>query len=106
MPYYTPAQINAETAVCAQARRSATVLVKQRARAYAKRPMTLETLCPGLAAASPGTMLTLAKQLFEKEQQSPRRWLGFGGEVTVLNAKAALLLARTRRRAKVRFPAT
>ena len=52
MSYRTHAQINAETALCAQARRSAAFLVKQRARAYAKRPMTLETLCPGLATAS------------------------------------------------------
>jgi hypothetical protein len=105
MSYRTHAQINAETALCAQARRSAAFLVKQRARAYAKRPMTLETLCPGLATASSPTMLALAKHLFETERRTPRRWFGFGGGVPILNAKAALLLARARRRAKVRFPA-
>ena len=105
MQNHTPAKVNAETALYAQARSSAVCLVKQRARAYAKRPLTLENVCPGLAAAAPETMLAMAKHLFETERQTPRRWFGFGGEVPILNAKAVMLLARTRRRAQLRFPA-
>jgi hypothetical protein len=40
MQNLTPAEINAETALYAQARSSAASLVKQRARAYATRPLT------------------------------------------------------------------
>ena len=66
----------------------------------------METLCPGLAAASSGPMLALAKQLFEMERQTPRRWFGFGGEVPIINAKAVLLLARARRRAEAQAERT
>jgi hypothetical protein len=60
--------------------------------------MTLENVFPGLAAATPETMVAVAKQLIETERQAPRRWFGCGGEVPILNAKAVLLLARARRR--------
>jgi len=113
MPYPSPAQdtvqinsqdqintpFNIEAAFSAQATRTIAFLVKQRARAYAKHPMTLETISPGLGAAGPETMIALAKLLIETETRTPRRWFGFGGEIPVLNAKAVLLFARTRRRA-------
>ena len=99
MPNHLPAQVNAEAALHAQAMRTAVFLIKHRARAYAKRPMTLETIFPGLAAAAPETMVAVAKHLIESERQAPRRWFGFGGEVPILNAKAVLLYARARRRA-------
>ena len=99
MPNSSHAQINAETALGAQATRTVVFLIKHRARAYAKRPMTLETVIPGLAAAAPETMVAVAKQLIETERQAPRRWFSFGGEVPILNAKALLLYARARRRA-------
>jgi hypothetical protein len=51
------AQANAEAALRAQAMRTAVFLIKHRARAYAKRPMTLETISPGLTAAAPDTWL-------------------------------------------------
>jgi hypothetical protein len=91
------AQINAEVALRAQAKRTIVSLIKQRARAYAKRPMTLENVLPGLAAASPETMIAVAAHLIETERRAPRRWFGFGGEVPILNAKAVLLLARALR---------
>jgi hypothetical protein len=93
------AQANAEAALQTQAMRTAVFLIKHRARTYAKRPMTLETIFPGLAAAAPDTMVAVAKQLIEMERQAPRRWFGFGGEVPILNAKAILLLGRALRRA-------
>ena len=77
-------------ALRAQARRTAVFLIKDRARAYARRPMTLETISPGLAAAAPDTMVAVAKHLIETARQAPRRWFGFGGEVPILNAKAVL----------------
>ena len=60
--------------------------------------MALEPLYPGLACASDATLIAVAKHLVERESRSPRRWFGFGGEVSLVNAKAALLLGRARRR--------
>ncbi|GEM_PF-1585911 len=99
MPNSTPAQLAAQTALRAQAKRTALALIKHRARAYAKCPMTLENVFPGLAAAEPETMIAAARHLIEKEKQMPQRWFGFGGEVLILNARAVLLLGRARRRA-------
>ncbi|WP_158810099.1 hypothetical protein [Beijerinckia sp. L45] len=72
--------------------------IKTRARLYAKRPMALEPLYPGLACASGATLVAVASHLVERESRSPRRWFGFGGEVSLVNAKAALLLGRANRR--------
>lgn len=96
-----PPSFNAllEAALHAQARRLAAYLVKHRARAYSRRPMTLETLCPGLSCAAPDSMIAIAKDLLARERQTPRRWFGFGGETPALNAHAVLLLGRTLRRA-------
>ena len=94
MPNHSPAQVKAETALHAQAIRTAIFLIKNRARAYANRPLTLENVIPGLAAAAPETMVAMAKHLIDEETQAPRRWFGFGGEVPLLNAKAVLLYAR------------
>lgn len=76
--------------------------IKGRARLYAKRPATLEALYPGLASASATTLVAVASHLVEREERNPRRWFGFGGEVTLLDARAALLLGRVRRRAEAR----
>ena len=85
-------------ALRAQARRTAAYLMKARARDYARRPMLMEILYPGLAAADPAVLIAVAEHLLRREQQSPRRWFGFGGEINALNARAALLLGRTLRR--------
>jgi hypothetical protein len=92
-----PASQEAAEAIAAQARRIAAHLVKCRARDYARRPMRLETLYPGLAAARPEALIAVAEHLLEIERLNPRRWFGFGGEVKALNAKAALLLGRALR---------
>jgi hypothetical protein len=89
---------DAAEALRAQARRTAAHMVKGRARDYARRPMQLEILYPGLAVADPKTLIAVATHLLGKEREEPRRWFGFGGEVSALNAKAALLLGRTLRR--------
>jgi hypothetical protein len=94
-----PVEFNAAEAFAAQARRTATHRVKCRARDYARPPMALEVLYPGLAAAKPETLIAVAQHLLETERKNPRRWFSFGGEVKALNAKAALLLGRAMRRA-------
>ncbi|HLH11856.1 MAG TPA: hypothetical protein VKV77_08260 [Methylovirgula sp.] len=91
-----------DQAIGAQARRTAAHMVKCRARDYARRPMTLENLYPGLAAARPDVMIAIAEHLLESERANPRRWFGFGGEVGALNAKAVQLLGRALRRIEAR----
>ncbi len=83
----------------AAAHRAACHLVKTRARHYARRPMMLETLHPGLSTAPARTLVAIAEHLVDREARSPRRWFGFGGEVNLVNARAALLLGRALRRA-------
>lgn len=81
------------------ARRAIPHLIKTRARHYGRRPLSLETVYPGLSAASPDTLLAIGEHLVERETMSARRWFGFGGEVGLLNARAVLLLGRAQRRA-------
>lgn len=98
-----PAEAAAFAAIDAQARRSAAHLIKQRARAFAIRPIELEALYPGLAVATPGRLIAIAEHLLETARTSRQRWFGFGGEVTALNAKAALLYGRVLRRSVTRL---
>ncbi len=97
-----PAEAAAFAAIGAQARRSAAHVIKQRARAFALRPIELETLYPGLAVATPGKLIAIAEHLLERARTGRQRWFGFGGEVTALNAKAALLYGRALRRSVAR----
>lgn len=92
------AEDRALEAIRAQAHRSSMHCLKQRARIFAVEPMALESLYPGLAAAAPQSMIAIAEHLLERERHAPSRRFGFGGEVTALNAKAALLCGRTLRR--------
>jgi hypothetical protein len=92
------AQAHVEAGLRAQARRTAVGVIKDRARAYAKRPVTLESVFPGLSAAAPETIIGVATHLIAVEKNAPRRWFGSGGEVPILNAKAVLLSARALRR--------
>src|ERR1700732_5239263 len=98
MPNRPLARANVEAALRTQATRTAVDLIKDRARAYTKRPMTLENVFPGLWAATPETKIAVAKHLIATERNAPRRWLGFGGGVHILNAKGVLLSARALRR--------
>ncbi len=84
-------------ALHAQARRTAAYMLKRRARDYARQPMQLEILYPGLAVATPDVLIAVAAHLLKNERKNPRRWFGFGGEIGALNAKAAMLLGRTLR---------
>ncbi len=92
-------------ALHAQARRTVAFMLKRRARDYARRPMQLEILYPGLAAAPPDVLIAVAAHLLKNERENPRRWFGFGGEISTLNVKAAMLLGRTLRRHTLRWNA-
>ena len=81
------------------ARRTVASTIKARARRYARHPQALDALFPGLASVTPVTLIAVAEHLVERESHSPRRWFGFGGDVSLLNARAALLLGRALRRA-------
>lgn len=83
----------------AAARRCVAHSIKARARRYGRQPQALDALFPGLGQAPPDTLVAVATHLVEREAGSPRRWFGFGGEVTLINARAALLLGRALRRA-------
>jgi len=85
----------------AAARRAACQAVKSRARAYARRPLSLEAVFPDLAMARAPTMIAIAEHLLESAGP-PARWFGFGGEVNPINARAVLLLGRTLRRTEGR----
>jgi hypothetical protein len=73
MPNRPPVRANVEAALRAQATRTPVDLIKDRARAYAKRPMTLENVFPGLSAAAPVTKIAVAKHLIAAERNAPRR---------------------------------
>lgn len=77
-------------------------LVKDRARAFLRRPSSLDLVFPGLSVATADTMIAVARRLLETERQTLRRWFGFGGEIPALNARAVLVVARARRRAEGR----
>lgn len=93
MEYTNPSDMRAAAV------RAASHMVKMRARHYVRRPMTLDSLHPGLSMATPATLVAIAEHLVEREARSPRRWFGFGGEVGLVNARAALLLGRALRKA-------
>ena len=88
------------------ARRAVCHTVKTRARQYLRHPARLEALYPGLSLAPAATLVAVAEHLVERERASPRRWFGFGGEVGLTNARAALVLGRALRRAADREHAT
>ena len=93
-----PAYLSTTLEFATPARRAVAHMIKMRARHYARRPMALEALHPGLSNADAVALVAVAAFLVERETRSPRRWFGFGGEVNLVNARAALLLGRTRRR--------
>jgi hypothetical protein len=95
----TPSVAQAEAALRSQAQRTKINLTKSRARAYAKAPLTLENISPGLSCAQPDAMIAVGEHLLRMERQRPRRWFGFGGETPAINAQAVRLFGRLLRRA-------
>ena len=71
-------------------------MIKRRARAYARRPLDLDTDCVRPSGASPEALIAAGAALLRAEATAPPRWFGFGGEVGALNARALVLLGRAR----------
>src|SRR5262249_38296425 len=102
MPQTAGAKASIEDILRAQAVRTAAALIKNRARTYAKSPILLDTVSRGLSAATPDTIIAVEKNLILMKRNLPRRWFGAGGEIPLINAKAALLYGRARCRAASR----
>lgn len=81
--------------VTAKARKTGVELIKLAARRYMLAPSLLDSLCAGLSYLSPAAMVNATKTLFAHElKYRPRRWFGFGGEIPIINRKAACIYAR------------
>ena len=87
-----------EAALTGVAVRLVTRLVKARSIYFWQYPAFLDSIAPGLCRASPEEIIAAARRVIERERLLPRRWLGLGGEVPLINARAAELLGRLRRR--------
>ncbi len=104
MPTRTPpAETQLAAAFRSQADRTARYLVKCRARTYAKRPIDLDAIVPGLSTALPEALMAAGANLLQSERHAPRRWFGFGAEAPIINARALILLGRTLRRSGPRL---
>ena len=87
-----------EAAFASRARRTVALLVKRRARDYARQPRMLGILAPGLETANGAVMISTARELLAIERATLRRFAGFGGDVQSINARAVGLLGRALRR--------
>ncbi len=96
--HLSSARADLVAAFWSQAHLTSLHLIKHRARTYAERPLDLDAIAPGLSGAAPETLISFAADLLCVETATSRRWFGFGGEVALLNARALMLLGRTRRR--------
>jgi hypothetical protein len=64
----TITQDTVEARLRTQAIRTAAILIKQRARVYARHPVALEAVCPGLSAAGPEELAAVARQHLAAEE--------------------------------------
>ena len=67
--------------------------IERRVAAYRARPSELDMIEPGLSNRSPADLAARIVALLNGETAAPRRWFGFGGEVTTINLQAALRYA-------------
>lgn len=63
--------------------------IAARAAEFAATPKWLATLRPGLTAAAPAEMIAMIDDEIARELARPRRRIGFGGEVPMINLRAA-----------------
>jgi len=82
----------------AQAGRSARAIIKDRARAYAIKPRTLDSIAEGLFTCSPRDLVLALKAINAVATMRGQRWMGIGGEIMAINLKGARLYARWSRR--------
>jgi hypothetical protein len=64
-------------------------IVEMRACKFAQRPALLENIDPGLSGLAPRKMAARVIVLIDGEFAAPRRGMGFGGEIPLLNLNAA-----------------
>lgn len=85
-------------ALASQARRTAALLIKRRARDYLAHPRMLEILASGLSMASGAAMIATAQELLTAERATRRRFAGLFAEPPAINYRAVWLLGRAMRR--------
>lgn len=90
----TPAMRAACAAFEAKVAETVDSLIEARAGKFAQRPILLDVLDPGLSARSPRKMHNRILALIDDELTWPRRHIGFGGEIPILNLNATELYAR------------
>jgi hypothetical protein len=88
----------------AQAHRTLCQKIKQGARRYAARPKSLDNIQTGLSRCAPRAMIANLINLSAAECLCPgRRWIGFGGQVPLINLRSAMIYARLMRRRDRRY---
>jgi hypothetical protein len=98
LTYLSAARADLAAAFRSQANFTTLHAIKRRARTISERPLDLDAIATGLSGAGPETLIAVGADLLRQETYAARRWFGFGGEVAALNARALMLLGRTRRR--------
>lgn len=93
-PIAHTARAAAGAALQAQAGRTIRAVIKARARAYALRPRELDAIAQGLFACTPRDLILGLNAINAVSTMRGLRWVGFGGEVPVINLKSAMLYAR------------
>jgi hypothetical protein len=71
---------------------------KDRARRHLIDPRAVESILRGLSLLKPEDQVIVLSRILADERNTPRRHVGFGGEVPFLNIRGALIAARYRRR--------
>lgn len=89
----SPAVQAAYDAIEAQAALTARALIEASASNFALHPTLLDNIEPGLSGLSPRRMAARIAKLLADELAAPRRYMGFGGEVPLVNLKGAALYA-------------
>ncbi len=72
-----------------QAKKTVEALIDARAGKFAQCPSQLDLIEPKLSALSPRKMRARIIELIDIELSAPRRWVGFGGEIPLMNLNAA-----------------
>jgi hypothetical protein len=83
------AMSHAVAALETQAEKTVERIVEMRACKFAQRPVLLENIDPGLSGLAPRKMVARVIVLIDGEFSAPRRGMGFGGEIPLLNLNAA-----------------
>lgn len=80
---------NTRAALEAQAAATARIAIEMRARRFAADPELLDMIEPGLSKLRPRQLRNRIGVLIGEQLGTPRRWHGFGGEIPLINLRAA-----------------